>query len=48
MQEVTAYYDRIWHNEGGHYTVDYTVHAENSWWKNMVYFIQERFGTSTF
>lgn len=48
MQEVTAYYDRIWHNEGGHYTVDYTVHAENSWWKNIVYFIQERFGTSTF
>lgn len=48
MQQVNAYYDRIWHNEDGTFTSHYETHADNSWWKKLVYHIQESFGTSTF
>ena len=48
MQEMTAYYERIWNNEEGTYTSDYEVHSEDIWWKNILYRIQERLGTSTF
>lgn len=48
MQELTAYYERIWSNEEGTYTSDYEVHSEDIWWKNILYRIQEGLGTSTF
>lgn len=48
MTEVTGYYDRIWNNEDGIYTVDYETYREDIWWKNILYRIQEDTGLSTF
>ena len=46
--KVNEYYDRIWTNEGGTYTTDYEEHAEDVWWKTVIYHIQEFTGLSTF
>lgn len=48
MDEMLAYFDRIWTNEDGTYTVDYTEHAESTQWKNWLYRFQEWSGMSTF
>lgn len=48
MQSVSTYIDRIWNNKGGTYTADYEKYKEDSWWKIIVYFIQEITGLSTF
>lgn len=46
--KMLAYFDRIWENEDGIYTVDYTEHAESTPWKNWLYRFQEWSGMSTF
>lgn len=48
MQKLLKYIDRIWNNEGGVYTMDYEVEAEDIWWKNIIYRVQEFSGLSTF
>lgn len=47
-QEVSAYIDKIWNNEGGEYTLDYRVYEDSSWLKYMLYRFQERSGFSSF
>ena len=48
MADMLTYFDRIWNNEDGTYTVDYSAHAESSTWKNWLYRFQEWSGLSTF
>lgn len=47
-KEFQAYYARLWHNEGGDYSVDFTQYEDQSIWKKFVYRIQEWTGMSTF
>lgn len=47
-QQLIAYYDRIWNNVDGTYTVSYETYAEQTFWKTMLYRIQEFAGLSTF
>lgn len=47
-QEINDYFERIWNNETGEYTLDYDELKDNSWLKVLVYHIQERFGLSSF
>lgn len=42
------YFDRLWNNIDGEYTVGYEVYSEDKLWKNILYFIQETTGLSTF
>lgn len=46
--EITAYYDRLWMNDGAEYTLNYEEKAEASLFKTMMYRIQEFTGLSTF
>ncbi len=46
--EVLAYFDRIWNNEQGVYTGDYSIYEEDSSWKSLIYKVQEKTGFSTF
>ncbi|GEK88599.1 HKD family nuclease [Alkalibacterium putridalgicola] len=48
IEDMLQYFDRIWNNEGGTYTVDYAEHAEATAWKDWLYHIQEFTGLSTF
>lgn len=48
IDRMLAYFDRIWENEEGSYTTDYSRHAESSLWKNWLYRFQEWSGLSTF
>lgn len=47
-ERINAYFDRIWSNEDGSYTVDFEVYRENSSLKYIMYRIQEKFGLGTF
>lgn len=47
-QEIDQYFQRIWTNEDGHYTVDYEVFEDTSTWKTMIYRFQEWSGLSSF
>ncbi|MTI55761.1 phospholipase D family protein [Geosporobacter ferrireducens] len=47
-REIRAYYDRLWKNEEGQYTVDFSEYAEDKFFKNVVYRFQEWSGLSTF
>ncbi|MEA3422849.1 MAG: phospholipase D family protein [Bacillota bacterium] len=46
--DTDTYFNRIWNNEEGNYTVDYSVFQEDALWKKIVYYIQEYTGLSTF
>lgn len=46
--EFRSYYARLWHNEGGDYTVDYEVYKDRSLMKRFLYRLQEWTGLSTF
>ncbi len=52
VQLYTDFFDRIWQNDGGLvYTLDYESAKEDGFalfWKNIVYFLQESTGASTF
>jgi HKD family nuclease len=47
-QEIRRYFDRLWNNENGLFTVDYEYFQEDSYVKTLVYRIQEALGLSTF
>ena len=47
-QSITGYFDKIWNNEGGNYTLAFTAYQEDSPLKNFLYRIQEGLGLSTF
>lgn len=47
-QEIMRYFDRLWNNENGLFTVDYEYYQEDSYVKTLVYRIQEALGLSTF
>lgn len=46
--KVQAYFDRIWNNEDGEYTLDFEVYKEKSIIKQLLYYIQEKTGLSSF
>lgn len=48
IDAMLTFFDRIWENQDGTYTVDYAEHAESISWKNMLYRFQEWSGLSTF
>lgn len=48
IDAMLTFFDRIWENQDGTYTADYTEHAESTSWKNMLYRFQEWSGLSTF
>ncbi|NNK92781.1 MAG: phospholipase, partial [Desulfobacterales bacterium] len=47
-QEIMRYFDRLWNNENGLFTVDFEHYKDDSFLKTLVYRIQEGFGLSTF
>ncbi|OFO49455.1 MULTISPECIES: phospholipase D-like domain-containing protein [Nosocomiicoccus] len=48
MIAMNEYYNRLWNNEDGIYTLDYEEEREDSVMKTILYRIQERLGLSTF
>ena len=48
IREIKQYYDRVWHNKGGHYTVDYEFYEDRSLSKTFLYRLYEYTGISTF
>ncbi len=48
IREIKQYYDRLWHNKGGHYTVDYPFYEDKSFMKTFLYRLYESTGISTF
>lgn len=46
--ELNDYFERIWNNQDGLYTVDQEAYQDDSPFKKMLYRAQERFGLSTF
>lgn len=47
-RDMNAYFERLWTNQDGIYTVDYEEFADGSLWKTVLYRIQEFTGLSTF
>lgn len=47
-KDLQAYFQRLWTNEGGTYTVDYEQFADGALWKTVLYRVQEFTGLSTF
>jgi HKD family nuclease len=45
-QEIFEYYERIWNNENGHYTLDFESFSDDSKWKYVKYRFQEASGLS--
>ena len=48
MQEAKGYFQRLWLNEGGIYTLDYDQFADESVYKRLMYRFQEWSGISSF
>ena len=46
-KEVISYYDRLWNNSDGSYTLDFSAYNTNSFWLYLTYRIQECSGLST-
>ena len=47
-QEVHSYFDRLWTNEDGIYTVQFEQYEDQTLWKKVMYRVQEWTGLSTF
>ncbi len=47
-KEVVAYFQRIWKNEQGNYTVPFETDQQNSFFKKILYYIQETTGLCTY
>ena len=47
-KEVVAYFQRIWKNEQGNYTVPFETYQQNSFFKKILYYIQETTGLCTY
>jgi len=48
FREAESWFDRIWNNRDGSYTVDYNAFQDNSFLKTLIYYIQERTGMCSF
>lgn len=48
IEEMLGYFERMWENQEGTYTVEYEEHGEDTLWKTWVYRFQEWSGLSTF
>ncbi len=46
--DIDTYFNRLWNNDEGQYTLDYSVFQEDVLWKKIIYYIQEYTGLSTF
>ena len=47
-KDFDSYFSRIWENQDGTYTADFSEYEEDILWKTVVYRIQEKTGLSTF
>jgi len=48
VREISAYFDRIWNNKDGHYTLDYDAYRDESVFRKAVYRFQEWSGLCSF
>lgn len=48
FKDAQKYFDRLWNNTDGGFTVDYAVYEDTSFWKSTVYRMMERTGLSSF
>jgi phosphoribosylamine-glycine ligase len=48
MLEAKKYFQKLWLNEGGVYTLDYDMYADDSLYKQLLYRFQEWSGISSF
>ena len=46
--QASDYFERLWSNDGGHFSVPYNLYADDSWVKRVIYRIQEFSGVSSF
>ena len=46
--QAADYFERLWSNEGGHFSVPYEAYADDSWMKWAFYRVQEFSGLSSF
>lgn len=47
-KDIQSYFERIWNNEDGEYTVEFNTYADNSFFKYKLYQIQEFTGICTY
>ncbi|HVI40893.1 MAG TPA: phospholipase D family protein, partial [Anaerovoracaceae bacterium] len=47
-KEFQAYFDKIWENQDGTYTADFSEYQDDSLWKVLIYRLQEKTGLCTF
>ena len=45
---VSDYFERLWSNHGGHFSVPYEAYTDDSWVKRVIYRLQEFSGLSSF
>ena len=46
--QASEYFERLWSNDGGHFSVAYEAYADDSWVKRVIYRLQEFSGLSSF
>jgi len=46
--DIRQYFDRIWNNRDGAYTIGYEAYEDKAFFKTMMYRVQEKFGVSSF
>jgi HKD family nuclease len=46
--QASDYFERLWSNDGGHFSVAYEAYADDSWVKRVIYRLQEFSGLSSF
>ena len=46
--QASDYFERLWSNDSGHFSVPYEAYADNSWVKRVIYRLQEFSGLSSF
>ncbi len=46
--QVADYFERLWSNWDGHFSVSYEAYSDDSWAKRVIYWVQEFAGLSSF
>ena len=46
--QVADYFERLWSNRDGHFSVSHEVYSDDSWVKRVIYWVQEFAGLSSF
>ena len=46
--QVTDYFERLWSNKDGDFSLPYEDYADDAWWKRVMYRLQEFAGLSSF